>query len=351
MISIISMYPLKKEKAFCTIDIVRAMIFSSLVLLFSGGAIAEVIFSENFDAQADWSVSGGGKECNGISLCDGELPTDWTYLRNTESWHPLQGESSSKASQQINNTQYRGENGKSWVRHHESSKDASVDGNTWGDDTMLIKSLGKDYEEVFTSFWIKFDPNWLWASTHTGILKLFRIYHFDGPDGEAEPWNFFSNGDSAPIFLYDLKVSPKWGFRGVYALRCDPQESEYYCSEGKEGDSLFSGATIETPFSDVFGDGQWHLMEFRVKMNTALNTANGVLQVWVDGKLQFDFSDIAWKKTGSSADNGWNMVGIGGNTTNWFAPLADKAEQWYAIDDLVVSTTRLNLPSAPDNVK
>ena len=217
---------------------------------------------------------------------------------------------------------------------------------------MLIKSLGEDYDEVYTSFWMKFDPNWLWADAHTGIMKLFRIYHFDGPDGDAEPWSFFSSGDSAPIFLYDLKLSPTWGFRGVYALRCDPQESEYYCSERKEGDGLFDGTSIETPFSDIFGDGQWHLFEFRVKMNSELNTADGVLQVWVDGKLQFDFSDIAWKKPGSVAGHGWNTIGIGGNTTNWFAPPLNKSEQWYAIDDIVVGTTRLSSPpAAPNNVK
>jgi hypothetical protein len=54
-------------------------------------------------------------------------------------------------------------------------------------------------------------------------------------------------------------------------------------------------------------------------MNTVLRVGDGVMRVWVDGNLQFDYSNIVWKKSGSSIENGWNMIGIGGNTTNWFA--------------------------------
>jgi len=38
---------------------------------------------------------------------------------------------------------------------------------------------------------------------------------------------------------------------------------------------------------------------------------------------------------------GWNMVSLGGNAFNLFSDTANKAEQWYALDDVVVSTEYL----------
>ena len=39
------------------------------------------------------------------------------------------------------------------------------------------------------------------------------------------------------------------------ANSCDPQETEYYCKEGKNGDYLFKDTT---PFTDVLGDGDFN---------------------------------------------------------------------------------------------
>lgn len=304
-----------------------------------------VVFSEDFDDHPDWQVADGSEECNGIVECDSTIPTNWTYVRNVESWHPDDGTNATKQpGQKITSEQRRGDSGKAWVRTHESVLDPETQFNTFQNDTLLIKDLGQDYQELYAQFYIKFDPSWEWMGDNvnntgnTGILKLFRFYHFDGPDGVAEPWKFFTDGDSGPIVIYDLKVSPVWGYRGTYAFRCDPQETEYYCSEGHEGDSLFSGTTISTPFSEIMGDGQWHKLKFRVKMNSAIGSADGIFQVWMDDEIQFDFTNINWRKSGSDLENGWNTVGFGGNTTNWFDDPANKSEQWYAIDDIIIST-------------
>ena len=38
---------------------------------------------------------------------------------------------------------------------------------------------------------------------------------------------------------------------------------------------------------------------------------------------------------------------IGGNTNNYFAPNEDEAEQWYAIDDLIVKDAMPNAENLP----
>ncbi len=46
------------------------------------------------------------------------------------------------------------------------------------------------------------------------------------------------------------------------------------------------------------------------------------------------------REAGSSESIDWNMIGIRENTTNWFPDPSNQAEQWYAIDNVIVSTTQ-----------
>jgi hypothetical protein len=70
-------------------------------------------------------------------------------------------------------------------------------------------------------------------------------------------------------------------------------------------------------------------------MNT-VRSNNGVYEVWLDGKLLASHTDAQWRSAGSSSGVGWNLLSLGGNSNNSFATQGD---QWYAIDDVVVSTT------------
>ncbi len=297
----------------------------------SGG---NILFEDNFDDHPDWYVADGSEECDGIAACDSTIPEGWNYLRNTEYWHPDNGFPTKKPGQSITNEQFRWASGKSWIKYQESSK--AVWEQAWGDDTMLIKSLSGSYDEINMSFWVKVDPDWQWADA---FFKLARIYNFDGPDGVNSPWNFFSNGDSAPIFLLDIKSSPTYGYRSVAALRCDPQESEYYCGAYPDTyDSPWGGTNASTTFTDPFDDGGWHHLEIKVWMNSALWVADGTAQYWLDGVEEFSLSDIPWRSAWSSLSDKFNTFWIGWNTYNWFSDPSNQAEQWYAIDDVVVYT-------------
>jgi len=293
-----------------------------------------ILFEDNFDDHPDWYVVDGSEECDGIGWCDGAIPNGWSYLRNIEAWHPDNGFPTKKPGQSISNEQFRWTTGKSWIKYQESSK--AVWNTAWGDDAMLIKSLSGSYDEVNMSFWIKVDPDWQWVDS---FFKLARIYSFDGPDGVNSPWNFFSSGYSAPIFLLDLKSSPTYGYRSVAALRCDPQVSDYYCGTYTDTyNSPWGGTNASTTFTDPFDDGEWHHLEIKVWMNSEIWVADGTAQYWLDGVEEFSLSDIPWRSTWSSLSNKFNTFWIGWNTYNWFSDPSNQAEQWYAIDDVVVYT-------------
>ncbi len=271
-------------------NIFGIIVFCILVGVWAENVSAQIIFEEDFNGQVDWMPVDNNEACNNVSAtCDGEPPENWDYYRSIEDWHPSEAAYSSKQpAQQISNRQFIGPSGKSWIRYHESSE---TNQSTFGDDAMLLKHLGSEYDDVYVSFWIKFDPNWQWVSTGNAKFKLVRIFHFDGPDGTASPWKYFSGGDSGPIFIFDIKLSNRWGFRSTYSARCDPQASEYYCNPSRdwEGDSLW----VDSPtFEESLGDGDWHQLQVRVKMNSSLGAKDGIFSVWLDGVLQYTFTNV-----------------------------------------------------------
>jgi hypothetical protein len=75
-------------------------------------------------------------------------------------------------------------------------------------------------------------------------------------------------------------------------------------------------------------DGQWHLYEIHMKMDT--NGSNGVGEMWVDGVGRFSYSNINY---GTKA--GWNFMVIGSNhnySTN-------SGDMYVDYDDFAIRTT------------
>lgn len=305
-----------------------------------------IIFQENFNDQIDWKVATSSESCNLIGTCNTTLPANFTYLRNAESWHPDESDPTKQPSQQINNTQFEGASGKSWIRYHES---VGTNSSTFSDDTLLLKDLEEELTEVYLSFDIKFDPNWQWNLNDNAKFKLVRLQHFDGPPGVASPWEFFKEGDNAPVMVLDIKHSNTYGMRWAWARRCDPQETVYDCDGRSDADSdpamtcpddtICTGPFGYPTHAEMFGT-EWHTIVVRVKMNTVLDVYDGIFELWFDGKPNVSKTDINWLRAGSDLNIGFNMFGLGGNTTNWYSDPSNKDEQWYAIDNIVITTVR-----------
>ena len=312
-------------------SLVVSMTLVFVVLFGVNCALAQVVFEENFDGQPDWWPTARQSSCIPSSCISG-VPSNWTYWRNDELWTPF-GVSptlGSNPSIQITPFNHYGATGKAFTVWNESNNGASGDG--WGADGILAKRLDQDYKEIFVQIKIKFQPDFkFWkAGQAQSLIKLFRIYHYDGT---GSPFTFFTNGFSAPIYIMDVQRD-EYGTKSAHAIRIDPQETQY--SSYLWPYQRFVGSP---QFESSIGDGNWHTLSWQAKINSALDATDGVIKFWMDGVLQAEKTDIPFLKTGSNMSIGWNVVAIGGNSLNLFSDVANKAEQWYAIDDVVVSTT------------
>jgi hypothetical protein len=315
---------------------------------------AAIIFENNFDGQADWqphpgtndtSPAGSTSAC-GQGNCTGQVPTGWSFFRSTGLWWGPTYQDTIR----VNGDNYHGASGKAFTEWNESNTGASGDG--WGSDGILVKTF-PDEPEVYVQFRIKMQPGWKWASGSPQI-KLFRVLHYDGGDA----FTFFSGGNGAPIYVYDVKNSDTYGWRHVPSFRCDPQATDYMCPNNPNGsghDSNFPGTPSFTSNGQL-GDGQWHRYDFYVKMNTYGGSNNwnsdGIIKAWQDGVLLENITNNKWINSGTNNTIGWNYVGIGGNAYNNYNDASLHSEQWYAIDDVVISTTPLlKTPSPMTGIK
>lgn len=322
----------------------------------------EVIFSENFDDQPDFFPSISSTVCkeNGLTgTCDDDVPDGWDYYRNADDTLRPETDPQFKAGFRISGDIKRGPTGKSWIKTSESNHPPEE--NNYFSDAILTKNLGQDYDEIYLSAWVFLQDDWQWQSEPQGgrQLKMFRIGHVDSPLGSNDPFALGAGGFSGPLYIFDLQQS-QFGFTALHSPRCDPQESVYLncgqntnrsewetfsyfdCLEGAPCNGwIFSGDGLQHPsFEDLFAPARWNKIEIHVKMNSAINVGDGVLEFWFNDHLEHSATDIPWKQTGSTNELGWNFISIGGNWNNWYTPVANQGEQFYAVDDIQVCTER-----------
>ena len=100
--------------------------------------------------------------------------------------------------------------------------------------------------------------------------------------------------------------------------------------------------------SMIFANGQpyiltdtWYKFETWMVMDSAVDAADGVLQIWCDDVLIFDRSDVDWRSTDpgrASLGTAWQSMWFGGNYTGT-ACGGPSTTLYRYMDDLYVSTT------------
>ena len=161
-----------KKTIFCSFSLfVALMCFASIVM-------GEIIFQDNFDNDPDWHQLGERDSCSNIH-CENPAPGQWSYYNDDELWHPNKYPNK-HATSNIDSTHHLGKFGKAFTQWQESHDGRAGDG--WGNDGMLIKYLGKEFQDIYVEFWIQFDPNYQWKYTENqgSGFKLLRIYRWDG---------------------------------------------------------------------------------------------------------------------------------------------------------------------------
>lgn len=307
-----------------------------------------ILFEDNFNNQADWSPvqTLTSKDCT--DNCS-TLPAGYNAYR-------IQGSCFANGvghnTLNIDSTNYRGNSGKAFTFWSEGCGDKGG----WFSDGLLGVYLPDSYPELYMSVYIKFQPGWQWwtGGTTSPEQKFLRIAHYDGG---GSPFVFFESGNTKPLTTILLS---KWrsGLSNIALMTNYRYENVYYPASATPshssdntnylGTGNYNGTGQDFWDPGMIGDGNWHQLEYYVKLNSAVGVPDGIMRVWIDGKLVAEQTNLAWGDVGAqeSPRKLWNYIMLGGNDFNKFASYTEGKEQWYAIDDFVVSTTYI----APDYV-
>lgn len=364
-----------------------------------GSASGEILFQENFDELADWNSGLLANDLNGdgkpdtvqISTKGYQLPSGWYSARQDPSWAPSTGYPDRHENIEItgaNADKARGGVGKSMVVWRDSTTEPTW---RWNSDGILSKFFLGGFDQIYVSFWIRFEDNWT-PLGESGGTKLFRIASWDGNGQTDGIYQAFSYGEQSALFLWDYAAS-EYGVRDFLSFRGDPQETNYTVTnpapiatprnvndgsmslnftgnirdlngDGVEDNKITSlldlttgqpiGLDGTTVTHDELWGNKWHRVEFYVKMNSAPGKMDGVAMQWIDGQLVFDNHQFPWMGFDSPGGIKWNVVHFGGNSHFHAYPDSDRREEWYSIDDIVIRSdlpaSRSIAPNPPSDV-
>jgi len=325
-----------------------------------------LIFSETFNSLPDITSADG--------MTDALTAAGWTTMRNGGAgggphYTPAEGFANGHYPYEIkgdDSEQIMEDGEKSLVCYRESY--SLNDGSAgWNSDGILMKIFDEGKESVFVRFYIKFQPGW----TEAGQTKIFRWLSLDE---DGSPTSFFSDGDSAPIYLWDWATS-SYGVRHFHSFRADPQGDNYFMtnpspqglprsmSQGdltanydgnirdlngdgtedntitlidqKTGETLTAGENFH---DQIFGSA-WHKVEIYLSMNSSPGAKDGEMKYWLDDQLCFFNEQMPWMGDDSPGGRLWNAVGIGGNDNFNTYPNSEAVQEWYAISKIEIFDT------------
>lgn len=352
-----------------------SMVIPILVpLMAPANAESGVIFEESFDDLSDYTSSD-------------ELNLEgWDYRRNgEETWSVSNGNPGKHDAFEVleqNSDKARGGIGKSFVGWRESYDPGW---SQWNSDGILMKHFPEGFDQLYVSFYIRFSPEW----TSGGTSKIFRMYSWNG---DGNPFSFFSDGNAGPLFDWKYSYSGNYGMRNFLTFRGGPYGENYAIDDGdmndvprnfsNQGDlslnftkdtvgmaldggtprivDQVNGGLISDDMNQtvtheqIFGSSEnWTKVAFYVQMNSEPGANDGVVMEWINNELVFRNDTVNW--VGQNSENKmvhWNAVALGGNDFFREYPNGDQREEWYSIDDVVISTKMpdfVAIPNPPSN--
>jgi hypothetical protein len=361
----------KKGSSLTAPSLALLIVFSVITPL----CTAEILFEEDFNGQPNYTSS------------DELTLQGWSFRRHGEDlWNSTTGYPTKHDAFEVldsNSQKARGGNGKSFVAWRESY-DAGW--QNWNSDGILAKYFPGGYEELYVKFWIKFSPEF----TPAGSSKLFRIASWD--EGEGGVFGYGNDRFNGPVVFWDFSHSNDYGLRNFIALRGHPQKTNYYMSNpvltdlprqviagdlslnfdnnirdldgnGSEENVVDKLLNLKTgnPISgvvtidEVYGE-KWTKVEFYVQMNTKPGALDGTVMQWINDQLVFKNTKTPWQGFDSGGERKFNVVAFGGNDRFLAYPNEMRHEEWYSIDDIVISNGKrpspvsIVRPNPPSNI-
>ena len=302
-----------------------------------------ILFQDNFDESPDWqsqqtvAKSVGGQDRAWPATYRGNCtttcpPQGWTAYRTSASHFT---DTPGLDTYVLSSAGARGGSGKGVTLNVESTTGYG----DWAGESLDLRLGATGYQELFVRFWLKYDPIWLWTdpgNTQHAQQKLIRISRFNADPTDYmnhNPQMFFTPTENGPSWM------PDWYYNKSYSL------TSFFSSEffnTQPNGSIGYGPT-QTFSSFVWpSDGQWHLYEFRVKMNQAPADGKGEWEFWIDGSTASNKhavkTNVNWVDSSGAVATGWNYLMFLDNITVAPAPVADKKEMPIFMDDAVVYT-------------
>ena len=379
------------------------LIFSFSLIGIWADVYAWVIFSEDFDAQSDWTSGLAENDKGGLPNWAGpdriqmtgthNIPANWYAVRQDpvwapSMWYPTKHEAIEILSSNVSKAKWG-----IW-KSYVSWRDSYLLNSYWASDSILTKYFPWGYDELYVEFWIRFGDNWTRTTvpdTDNALTKLFRISSW------SEDWDlywFWGWRDNGPIVLWDHSIT-SYGLRNSIAMRAWPHGDNYGMNNDDVPDRprdfvswgawdltlwyvwetwwtnilldkinwwfLDSDRYSSESHDQIFGLGDsWTKMWFYVKMNSAADIQDGIFRQWVDDTLVTEMITIPWIKSSSTEDTNakWNTVHFWWNDFFRQYPNEDQHEEWYSIDDIIIYDslpayldTSVSDTTAPSNLR
>lgn len=234
-----------------------------------------------------------------------------------------------------------------------------------------MRRVFPESESVYLSYHIKYSSNWV------GSGKSYHPHQFYFLTNQDDKWSGLAethmtayiedNGGRLQFVIQDTKNVDQ---RQVNKNLVNTTENRGIA--GCNGDSDGHGAgdcynagglyrngkawrAKEISFSSSPGENykaDWHQVETFIKLNSIVNgkgVADGVIQMWVDGRLIMNHTDIMLR-TGQQAQMRFNQLAIGPYIGD-----GSPVDQSFWVDDLVLARERPTgttaKPSPPSNVR
>lgn len=308
--------------------------------------MAAVLFEDNFNAWNNFTIpQGTSGSANCYSSCS--LTNNWTAYNTymTQCGAGVTGRPGNNSIYINNLSGYpvgsqtcRGGSGKCWTKWQEACLNP---GNNFDDaDANFGYDLGGEYENIYLRFFIKFPTSFTIIDGQA--FKLWHAQHYNGAG--ASPWNYFERDtNNQPVSAGGIRRADG-NYIDLFA------EGRGYPNYYAHGFMFWRiGTYDQAKAAGGMMDGNWHSIEIRLKRNSAIGVADGALEAWFDGIkkttwIDYPADDINFTNGGSDL-RGWRFISIGGNNMSWTTACSDGSgnmadcEQWYAIDDVVISTT------------
>ena len=310
----------------------KKIFFVIFILLFSAYATGDVLWEQSWDAVGDFSS--GTTSVLGLATAHTQA-TAW----NASSYRvPISSESL------ISIGSVYGRSGKGVAYRFigtDGPMGASID-VTFSDPDISWKSEvdTSGYDEIYYAYWLKtpVPVDWTTGGSPPAPWKGARVYVYNNT---TYPWShfynnnyalsshYFTNAGDATDYKYSF-VFPSWASIYMYWYPQYNGPADGYNGTSTYPNQPYNNSTAYL-FDSYLDDGDWHQIQYRVKLNT-IGASDGLVDVYIDGNLIEDGG--AGLELRTDADDKIMAIMLFDN----YQKRSASGTQSLYIDDMVIST-------------